>query len=86
MKENEQKIEEYNNNIAALTQEVQALEPEFEKNSKLFHSQKEVEDLYQNIKRLDWDAVLDVNGSLAVDATLHSEVFTHSKYISLKRS
>lgn len=42
------------------------------------------EDLYQNIKRLDWDAVLDVNGSLAVDATLHSEVFTHSKYISLK--
>ena len=42
------------------------------------------EDLYQNIKRLDWDAVLEVNGSLAVDATLHSEVFTHSKYISLK--
>ena len=49
MKENEQKIEEYNNNIAALTQDVKALEPEFEKNSKLFHSQKEVEDLYQNI-------------------------------------
>ena len=46
MKENEQKIEEYNNNIAALTQDVQALEPEFEKNSKLFHSQNEVEDIY----------------------------------------
>ena len=49
MNENQQKIEEYNNNITMLTQEVQSLEPEFEKNSKLFHSQKEVEDLYQNI-------------------------------------
>ena len=35
MRENQQKIEEYNNNIAALTQEVEALEPEFEKNSTL---------------------------------------------------
>jgi len=49
MNENQQKIEEYNNNINMLTQDVQSLEPEFEKNSKLFHSKKEVEDLYQNI-------------------------------------
>ncbi|MDN3594618.1 THUMP domain-containing class I SAM-dependent RNA methyltransferase [Zunongwangia endophytica] len=42
------------------------------------------EDLYQNIKNLDWDSLLDVDGSLAINATLHSEVFTHSKYISLK--
>ncbi len=49
MKENQQKIEEYNNNINTLTEAVKNLEPEFEKNSKLFHSKKEVEDLYQNI-------------------------------------
>ncbi|WBL24490.1 THUMP domain-containing class I SAM-dependent RNA methyltransferase [Zunongwangia sp. HGR-M22] len=42
------------------------------------------EDLYKNIKDLDWDSLLDVDGSLAIDATLHSEVFTHSKYIALK--
>ena len=33
---NQKKIEEYNNNIVMLSQEVKSLEPEFEKNSKLF--------------------------------------------------
>ena len=40
MKENEQKIEEYNNNIAALTQDVKALEPEFEKTANYFTAKK----------------------------------------------
>jgi Tfp pilus assembly protein PilO len=51
MKENVEKITEFNNNIGTLKDAVTKLEPEYEKNSKLFHSKKEVEDLYQNISK-----------------------------------
>ena len=51
MKENSEKIIEFNNNIGTLKDAVTKLEPEYEKNSKLFHSKKEVEDLYQNISK-----------------------------------
>ena len=51
MKENSEKIIEFNNNIGTLKEAVTKLEPEYEKNSKLFHSKKEVEDLYQNISK-----------------------------------
>ena len=51
MNENKIKIEEFRNNIATLKGAVKNLEPEYEKNSKLFHSKKEVEDLYQNISK-----------------------------------
>ena len=49
MEENIQKINEYQNNITQLKASIKKLEPDYEKNSKLFHSQKEVEGLYQNI-------------------------------------
>ena len=51
MNENKEKIIEFNNNIGTLKGAVTNLEPEYEKNSKLFHSKKEVEDLYQNISK-----------------------------------
>jgi Tfp pilus assembly protein PilO len=51
MNENKIKIEEFKNNITTLKGAVKNLEPEYEKNSKLFHSKKEVEDLYQNISK-----------------------------------
>ncbi|MDA9157968.1 pilus assembly protein PilO [Candidatus Pelagibacter sp.] len=51
MNENREKIIEFNNNIGTLKGAVTKLEPEYEKNSKLFHSKKEVEDLYQNISK-----------------------------------
>jgi Tfp pilus assembly protein PilO len=51
MNENRIKIEEFKNNIGTLTAGVKKLEPDYEKNSKLFHSKKEVEDLYQNISK-----------------------------------
>ena len=51
MNENKNKMIEINNNIGALTAAVKKLEPEYIKNSKLFHSQKEVEDLYQNVSK-----------------------------------
>ena len=51
MEENKSKILEFNNNIITLKQSIKKLEPEYKKNSKLFHSKKEVEDLYQNISK-----------------------------------
>ncbi len=51
MNENKEKIIGFNNDIGTLKDAVKKLEPEYEKNSKLFHSKKEVEDLYQNISK-----------------------------------
>ena len=51
MNENKIKIEEFKNNIVTLIASVKKLEPDYDKNSKLFHSKKEVEDLYQNISK-----------------------------------
>ena len=51
MNENKIKIEEFKNNIGTLKAAVEKLEPDYAKNSKLFHSKKEVEDLYQNISK-----------------------------------
>ncbi len=49
MNENKNKIQEFKTNIVTLKKTIKKQEPEFKKNSKLFHSKKEVEDLYQNI-------------------------------------
>ena len=51
MEENKNKILEFSDNIVTLKKTVKKLEPEYKKNSKLFHSKKEVEDLYQNISK-----------------------------------
>ena len=42
------------------------------------------EDLYKKIYEFPWEKYLHANESLAVDATVFSKQFTHSKYISLK--
>lgn len=42
------------------------------------------EDLYKKIYEMPWEDYMDVKGSLAVNATVFSDVFTHSQYISLK--
>ncbi len=51
MNESKNKIEEFKNNIGTLKASVKKLEPEYNKNSKLFHSKKEVEDLYSDISK-----------------------------------
>ncbi len=50
MNENKNKIEEFKNNIGTLKASVKKLEPEYNKNNKLFTAKKEREDLTQNIK------------------------------------
>ena len=42
------------------------------------------EDLYKNVKNMKWEDYLKPSGSLAVDATVHNSVFTHSQYTALK--
>jgi putative N6-adenine-specific DNA methylase len=42
------------------------------------------EDLYKNVKSMKWENYLKATGSLAVDATVHNSVFTHSQYTALK--
>ena len=49
MNENQAKVDEYLANIETLQTNVKELEPRYKESSKLFHSKKEVEDLYQNI-------------------------------------
>jgi len=84
MNENKEKIIEFNNNIGTLKDAVTKLEPEYEKNSKLFHSKKEVEDLYQNISKyalmnglsiinLKKSEPKPVNGSAQVSSENNSE-------------
>ena len=42
------------------------------------------EDLYKEIKKIDWWDFMDVTDTLAVDCTLSDSYLTHSKYASLK--
>ena len=49
MNEQKSKITEYKTNIVTLKRTIQKLKPAYEKNSKLFHDKKEVEELYQGI-------------------------------------
>ena len=42
------------------------------------------QDLYDRVYKINWEDYLKASGTLAVDATVHSTVFTHSQYIALK--
>ncbi|MCD4772068.1 MAG: RNA methyltransferase [Bacteroidales bacterium] len=42
------------------------------------------DDLYKEIKKIDWWDYMDVDDTLAVDCTLSASSITHSKYASLK--
>jgi len=41
-------------------------------------------DLYTNVYKMNWKKYMKSSGSLAIDATVHSKVFTHSQYTALK--
>ena len=49
MEDFQNKIVTFTDNMAELNQLIKKIQPEYDKNSKLFHSAKEVEGLYQNI-------------------------------------
>ena len=45
---------------------------------------KNEDDLYNQIHKIKWEDYLKPTGNLAVDATVHSQTFTHSKFVALK--
>ncbi len=42
------------------------------------------DDVYEEIKKIDWSEYLDNNSTFAVDAVVFSEEFRHSKFVSYK--
>ncbi|GAA3555291.1 class I SAM-dependent RNA methyltransferase [Snuella lapsa] len=42
------------------------------------------QDLYNKIYKMSWDSYLKPTGSLAIDATVHSDIFKHSLFIAQK--
>ena len=40
--------------------------------------------LYDQVYKINWEQYLKPSGTLAIDATVHSNIFKHSKYIALK--
>ena len=45
---------------------------------------KTPDDLYRNGARFPWENMLDAEGSFVIDATVHSEGFSHSHFAALK--
>jgi len=48
-----------------------------------FHA-KDEDQLYRNVREIDWSEYLGVKRTLAIDSVVNSEKFTHSHYVSLK--
>lgn len=48
-----------------------------------FHADNEHE-LYDNIKKFEWEKLLDAGDTIAINATVNSEIFNHSLYVSQK--
>lgn len=40
--------------------------------------------LYDGIRKIEWDTIFNLNQTFAIDATVHSEYFTHSLFASQK--
>ena len=45
---------------------------------------KNEQDLYDQIYKMPWENFVKSDGTIAVSSTIHSDLFTHSQYISLK--
>ncbi len=45
---------------------------------------KNEEELYRNIYKMNWNAYMKNNSTFAVDATLYTDIFNHSKYAALR--
>ena len=41
-------------------------------------------DLYRAVQSISWDEYLDKDDTIAVDATVHSDYFNHSKFVAYK--
>ena len=42
------------------------------------------DEVYENVKKVNWEKYLNVKKTFSVDATVHSETFTHSKFVAYR--
>ena len=49
-----------------------------------FAKVKNEEDIYNEIKNIEWENIFSVNDTFRIDSVVKSTIFTHSHYISLK--
>ena len=42
------------------------------------------DEVYEEVKKINWSDYLDVEGTFAIDSTVFSEVFRHSKFVSYR--
>ncbi len=42
------------------------------------------DDLYEKVKSIEWEKLITINDTLAIDTVLNTEIFNHSQYISQK--
>lgn len=45
---------------------------------------KNQDDLYKNLSTISWEKYLSEDSTLAIHSSVHSQIFTHSHYVSLK--
>ena len=45
---------------------------------------KDADDVYEQAKNIDWSQYMTVKTSFAIDATVYSETFRHSKYVTYR--
>ena len=42
------------------------------------------QELYDNVSRIKWEKIIDVDGTFMIDSTTSGDIFTHSYYAALK--
>ncbi len=47
-------------------------------------SAKHADEVYESVKQIDWSRYLSDKKTFAIDAVVHSEVFTHSKFVAYR--
>ena len=45
---------------------------------------KKTDDIYENVKRIDWSQYMTAKTSFLIDATVYSEIFRHSQFITYR--
>ena len=45
---------------------------------------KDVDEVYESVKKIKWDQYLTVNNSFAIDSTVYSDIFRHSRYVTYR--
>lgn len=45
---------------------------------------KDADEVYEEVKKIQWENYLNVNSSFAIDSTVYSDMFRHSKYVTYR--